>query len=163
MLNIETENCLSDSTAIIKQDKKSPFEGLMFFLKFFLLTIPAGLMQFASIFIFEQLLHIEHWIAFLIGFACATTWNFTVNRKKTFGSSVDARKAVTRVIVFYLLFTSAFTLFNWLWQFIPWGAYVYLGSYIATFLTMVANLIGSYFLCKHLTRVCGVSENKISS
>lgn len=128
------------------------------FIKFFLLTVPAGLMQLLSIYLFEILLNQQHWLAYIIGFACATAWNFTINRKKTFGTSISAQKAVPRILLFYISFAGGSTLLNWLWQFIPWGEYVYFGSYLATILTMAANCILTFFVCKHIAHVCAKPE-----
>lgn len=138
-----------------------PKKQLPKFLKFLVFTLPAGCMQFGSIYLFEQIIGLQHWLAFLIGFACATAWNFTFTRKKTFGTTVYAQKAVPRILLFYAVFTSLATLFNYLWQLIPWGEYVFYASYLATFLTMIANSISTFLVCRRIARVCAKPKKEL--
>ncbi len=123
-------------------------------LGFFLLTLPAGGMQFLCIFIFQTTLGWQYWQAFSIGYALATTWNFTINRKKTFGESVDYKKAVPRIMLFYFVFVVFAVGFTYLWgNYIPWNpSFITLSSYIGTFIVMIANFSSTFIICGKITR-----------
>lgn len=121
-------------------------------LGFFLLTLPAGAMQFASIYIFETLIGLEYYQAFAIGYAFATTWNFTVNRKKTFGDSVNYKKAAPPIVLFYLIFVLFAVGFTYLWgNYIEWGNFKPLSSYLGTFIVMIANFTSTFLICGKIT------------
>lgn len=82
-----------EKTKEIKKDPKAKFKQI---LGFFLLTLPAGGMQFLAIYIFETLLGLEYYQAFAIGYAFATTWNFTINRKKNFRRISGLQKSCSK-------------------------------------------------------------------
>ncbi len=121
---------------------------------FFLLTLPAGAMQFLSIFVFQTTLGWQYWQAFAIGYALATTWNFTINRKKTFGESVDYKKAVPRIVLFYLVFVFFAVGFTYFWgNYIPWDpSFVTWSSYIGTFIVMIVNFTSTFIICGKISR-----------
>ncbi|NLT17999.1 MAG: hypothetical protein GXY10_01165 [Clostridiales bacterium] len=140
----------NEKTTETNKPTKAKFKQI---LGFFLLTLPAGGMQFLAIYIFETLLGLEYYQAFAIGYAFATTWNFTINRKKTFGESVDYKKAAPRIILFYLVFVLFAVGFTFLWgNYIPWGNFRSLSSYLGTFIVMIANFTLTFLICGKITK-----------
>lgn len=49
-------------------------------LKFTLFSISAGLIQVISFTLLEELLHITHWVSYLVSLVLSVLWNFTLNR-----------------------------------------------------------------------------------
>ncbi|MBO5898584.1 MAG: GtrA family protein, partial [Clostridia bacterium] len=74
-------------------------------LKFVLFSISAGVIQIASFTLMEEVLHLEHWLAYLVSLVLSVLWNFTLNRKFTFCSAGNVPIAMLKVAGFYLVFT----------------------------------------------------------
>ena len=73
--------------------------------KFVLFSASAGIIQIASFSLFEEALHLTHWISYLLSLVLSVLWNFTLNRKFTFQSASNVPVAMAKVALFYLLFT----------------------------------------------------------
>ncbi len=78
-------------------------------LKFTLFSISAGLIQIASAALFKEVLHFPAWLSYLLSLILSVLWNFTVNRKYTFRSDADIRRAMLLTALFYAVFTPAST------------------------------------------------------
>lgn len=109
-------------------------------LKFTLFSVSAGLIQVASFTLFEELLHLEHWIAYLGSLVLSVLWNFTLNRKFTFQSAGNVPVAMAKVALFYLVFTPLST---W-WTAVLTGESVGWNEYLVLALTMVINFTTEY-------------------
>ena len=109
-------------------------------LKFVMFSISAGVIQVASFTLFEELLHLEHWMSYLFSLVLSVLWNFTLNRKFTFYSANNVPIAMLKVAAFYLVFTPLSTW--WTAELtspeIAWNEYLVLG------LTMATNFISEY-------------------
>lgn len=109
-------------------------------LKFVMFSISAGVIQVASFTLFEELLHLEHWMSYLFSLVLSVLWNFTLNRKFTFYSANNVPIAMMKVAAFYLVFTPLSTW--WTAELtspeIAWNEYLVLG------LTMATNFISEY-------------------
>ena len=108
--------------------------------KFTLFSISAGIIQIASFTLFEELLHWEHWLSYLISLALSVLWNFTLNRKFTFASANNVPVAMLKVAGFYLVFTPLST---W-WVAVLTGASVGWNQYLVEGLTMIVNFVTEY-------------------
>lgn len=73
--------------------------------KFVLFSASAGIIQVLSFTLMEEILHLEHWISYLVSLILSVLWNFTLNRKFTFCSASNVSVAMMKVAVFYLIFT----------------------------------------------------------
>ena len=51
-------------------------------IKFVLFSASAGIIQVLSFTIFEEVLHLTHWISYLISLVLSVLWNFTLNPLK---------------------------------------------------------------------------------
>jgi len=109
-------------------------------LKFTLFSISAGLIQVLSFTLFEELLHLEHWISYLGALVLSVLWNFTLNRKFTFQSAGNVPVAMAKVALFYLIFTPLST---W-WTAVLTGDSVGWNEYLVLVLTMAFNLASEY-------------------
>ena len=72
--------------------------------KFTLFSISAGVIQFGSDVLLNELLSVEPWISYTISLALSVLWNFTLNRKYTFQSAANVPIAMLKTACFYLVF-----------------------------------------------------------
>lgn len=118
-------------------DKKKEFIRSV---KFVLFSISAGIIQVASFTLFEELLHLPHWLSYLASLVLSVLWNFTLNRKFTFYSANNVKIAMLKVAAFYLVFTPLST---W-WTAYLTGDSVGLNEYLVLALTMITNFVTEY-------------------
>ena len=108
-------------------------------IKFTLFSISAGAIQLG---LFELLYNVFKWAwwpSYLIALIASVVWNFTLNREYTFKSSNNVPVAMTKVCIFYLIFTPLSTLLgNYLEGTLGWNGTV------VTLINMVLNFILEY-------------------
>lgn len=109
-------------------------------LKFVLFSISAGIIQIVSFTLMEELLHLPHWLSYLVSLVLSVLWNFTLNRKFTFHSANNIPIAMLKVAGFYLVFTPLST---W-WTAVLTGVKVGWNEYLVLALTMIINFITEY-------------------
>lgn len=108
--------------------------------KFVLFSISAGVIQVVSFTLFEEVLHLVHWLSYLISLVLSVLWNFTLNRKFTFCSAGNVPLAMVQVAAFYLVFTPLST---W-WTAALTGEAVGWNEYLVLVLTMIVNFVTEY-------------------
>ena len=109
-------------------------------LKFVGFSISAGVIQVLSFTLMEELLHWDHWVAYLISLTLSVLWNFTLNRKFTFQSAGNVPIAMLQVALFYVVFTPLST---W-WTAVLTGEGFLWNEYLVLALTMVVNFVTEY-------------------
>lgn len=109
-------------------------------LKFALFSISAGVIQIACFTLMEEVLHLEHWLSYLVALILSVLWNFTLNRKFTFYSANNVPIAMLKVALFYLIFTPLST---W-WTAVLTGEGFMWNEYIVLILTMLVNFVTEY-------------------
>jgi putative flippase GtrA len=109
-------------------------------LKFLLFSVSAGLIQAASFALMEEVLHLEHWVSYLISLVLSVLWNFTLNRKFTFCSAKNVPVAMLQVAGYYVVFTPLST---W-WTAVLTGPQVGWNEYLVLALTMLVNFSTEY-------------------
>ena len=109
-------------------------------LKFVLFSASAGIIQVLSFTLMEELLHLPHWVSYLVSLILSVLWNFTLNRKFTFYSANHVPTAMLKVALFYLMFTPLST---W-WTAVLTGAEVGWNEYLVLVLTMLINFVTEY-------------------
>ena len=113
---------------------------LMRTLKFTAFSVSAGVIQVGSFTVFEEVLHLEHWLGYLLSLILSVLWNFTLNRKFTFHSAANVPVAMMKVALFYLVFTPLST---W-WTAVLTGEQVGWNEYLVLGLTMAINFVTEY-------------------
>ncbi len=113
---------------------------LMRSLKFVAFSISAGVIQTVSFTLMEEILHLEHWLSYLVALILSVLWNFTLNRKFTFHSANNVPVAMLKVAGFYVVFTPLSTWWT-AWLTAPsvgWNEYLVLA------MTMLINFVTEY-------------------
>lgn len=108
--------------------------------KFVLFSISAGIIQVASFTVMEEVLHVTHWLSYLVALILSVLWNFTLNRKYTFHSASNVPVAMAKVAAFYLVFTPVST---W-WTAVLTGSGFGWNEYLVLGLTMLVNFVSEY-------------------
>lgn len=109
-------------------------------IKFVLFSISAGVIQVLSFTLMEEILHLEHWVSYLVALVLSVVWNFTLNRKYTFHSANNVPVAMLKVAGFYLVFTPLST---W-WTAVLTAQSVGWNEYLVLALTMLVNFVTEY-------------------
>lgn len=107
--------------------------------KFTLFSISAGVIQAISFTLLEELLHITHWVSYLVSLVLSVLWNFTLNRKYTFQSANNVPLAMLKVALFYIVFTPLST---WWTAVLTDGVGV--NEYLVLIVTMLVNFVTEY-------------------
>lgn len=119
----------------MEQNKKQEF---IRFIKFVLCSISAGVIQTVTFTLLNEIAKFKYWPAYLIALVLSVVWNFTANRKFTFKSANNIPVAMTKVALFYVVFTPLST-----W----WGdalTNIGVNEYIVLIGTMVINFITEF-------------------
>ncbi len=114
--------------------------------KFVLFSASAGIIQVVSFTLMEEVLHLEHWISYLVSLILSVLWNFTLNRKFTFCSANNVPVAMMKVAVFYLIFTPLST---W-WTAVLTGESVGWNEYLVLVGTMLINFVTEYLYDRYI-------------
>ena len=123
------------------------------FLKFVLISASAGLIEMGSFALLNELLHWRYWPCYLIALTLSVLWNFTINRRFTFRSDANVPKAMTLVILYYLVFTPTSTwLGDWLAEDMLWN------EYLVTACMMILNLVTEFLFQRFV-----VYRNKVDN
>ena len=95
-----------------ENQKLSTKENILQTVKFALFSASAGIIQFASDALFNEVFHLKPEISYLISLVLSVLWNFTFNRKFTFKSANNVPIAMLKVAAFYCVFTPLTTWFT---------------------------------------------------
>lgn len=118
------------------------------FIKFTLFSISAGVIQFGSFALFNEVIFHdgEFGLSYFLSLALSILWNFTFNFKFTFKAATNVPKAMALAFLFYVFFTpiSAFG-GNYLTKECGWN------NYLVEAIMMVSNFILEFFWSKYVT------------
>lgn len=114
--------------------------------KFVLFSVSAGIIQVLSFTLMEELLHLPHWVSYLVSLILSVLWNFTLNRKYTFRSANNIPVAMMKVAVFYFIFTPLST---W-WTAVLTGESVGLNEYLVLIGSMLVNFVTEYLYDRYI-------------
>ena len=114
-------------------------------IKFTLFSISAGLIEIGLFTILDEFTNLDYWICYLVALIASVVWNFTLNREVTFKSTANVPLAMTKVFIFYLIFTPASTILgNYLVKTCGWN------DYLVTGINMLCNFILEYLYDKYI-------------
>ena len=105
-------------------------------IKFTLFSISAGAIELLLFTLLDSFTDLNYWACYLPALVASVIWNFTLNRNYTFKSASNVPIAMTKVFIFYLLFTPFSTLFgNYLAESLHWN------GTLVTIINMLLNFI----------------------
>ena len=108
-------------------------------IKFTLFSISAGLIEIVLYELLDYFTNWSYWPCYLIALVASVIWNFTLNRNYTFKSATNVPIAMTKVFIYYLIFTPLSTIGgNYLAESLKWN------GTIVTLLNMIINFITEY-------------------
>ena len=107
------------------------------FIKFVLFSISAGLIELGSFTLLDSFTHLKEWICYIISVVLSVIWNFTLNREFTFKSANNVPIAMTKTLLFYVVFIPVTTL---------GGAWLepHVNEYVILIGTMLLNFVTEY-------------------
>jgi putative flippase GtrA len=117
---------------------KIKYSDIIQFLKFTGFSISAGIIQILSFTLMFELARVTYWPAYLTALTLSVIWNFTFNRRFTFKSANNVPIAMTKIFIFYLIFTPLST-----W----WGdalVSIYINEYVVLGGTMIINFVTEF-------------------
>lgn len=107
-------------------------------LKYALVAASAGIIQIGSFTLFNEVIKMEYYLAYVISLTLSVVWNLTINRKATFKSDANYGIAMLKVIGYYLVFAPL----------TMWGGQelvnVGWNEYLVEGLTMLLNFVTEY-------------------
>ena len=114
-------------------------------LKFVLFSASAGVIQFGSFALLNELTTWRYWPCYLISLIASVLWNFTFNRRFTFRSNANITRARVLVLAFYAVFTPVTTLLgDWLAEDLQWN------EYLVQIINMLLNLTLEYIYQRYV-------------
>ena len=123
------------------KDKKE----LLRTIKFTLFSISAGVIEIGLFTLLNNITNWKYWPCYLIALIASVIWNFTLNREYTFKSTANVPIAMSKVFIFYLIFTPTSTLLgNYLVENLGWN------EYLVTGLNMVCNFVLEFLYDKYI-------------
>ncbi len=125
-----------------KEKTSKEKENIVHFLKFTMFSISAGIIELGSFALLDIITGWSYWPKYLIALTLSVLWNFTLNRKFTFKSAANVPIAMTKVFIFYLVFTPLSTWGGHALESIGWHEYVILA------LTMITNFVTEFIYTK---------------
>ena len=124
-------------------DKKEKNKEFLRAIKFTLISISAGIIQII-VFTILNLITDIYWLAHLPSLLASVIWNFTINRKITFKSANNVKKAMCLVLLFYVVFTPASTIIGNLLE--ANGV----NDFIVEAIMLIANFVLEYLYCRFI-------------
>ena len=110
-------------------------------IKFTLFSISAGVIQIGSFALLELFID-TYWIPYLTSLLLSIIWNFTLNRRYTFKSAANVPVAMTKVLLFYVVFTPVST---WLGNLAESKG---VNDFVILVITMLSNFVLEFLFCK---------------
>lgn len=138
------------------QPELSKKQNTWMLIKFVLFSASAGIIQFGSFALLNELAHLDKYtrldelfgndygLSYFIALVLSVLWNFTLNRKFTFKSVANVSIAMLKVFGYYLVFTPLSIWWGVALTNIGWNYYLVLG------ITMLANLSTEYLFDRYV-------------
>jgi putative flippase GtrA len=125
-------------------------------LKFTLFSTTAGVVEFGSFTLMNELTEIPYWPCYLVALTLSVLYNFTVNRRFTFKSATNVPIAMLKIIGFYAVFTPVSTYLGHRAE----GSGI--NEYLVLIVTMVFNLLFEYLFCRFVVYRNSINTNDLA-
>jgi putative flippase GtrA len=117
---------------------KIKYSDVIQFIKFTAFSISAGAIQAISYTFMDKVMYLDYDTAYLTALTLSVLWNFTINRRFTFKSANNVPIAMTKIFIFYLIFTPLSTWWGDALVSINVNEYIVLGG------TMIINFVTEF-------------------
>lgn len=117
---------------------KIKYSDMIQFTKFTAFSISAGAIQAISYTFMDKVMYLDYDTAYLTALTLSVLWNFTINRRFTFKSANNVPVAMTKIFIFYLIFTPLSTWWGTALVSINVNEYIVLGG------TMIINFVTEF-------------------
>lgn len=108
-------------------------------IKYALFAASAGIIQIGTFTLLNEIWQFNYWVSYLIALVLSVLWNFTLNRRFTFKSAADVKKAMLLVFAYYIVFTPASTYLEYvLTDICGWN------EYLVTVINMLLNFVTEF-------------------
>lgn len=128
-------------------------EEIVRVVKYVLFSASAGVIQFLTFTLLNEILDWPYWPCYLIALVLSVLWNFTLNREFTFQSATNVPKAMLKVALYYCVFTPASTLWGTALTNIGWNEYIVLIG------TMLINLTTEFLFWRLVVYRGSINSN----
>ena len=125
-------------------------------IKFTLFSASAGIIQIGTFALFNEALHWEKWVAYLVSLVLSVLWNFTFNRRYTFRSTANVPRAMLLVALYYAVFAPLSTWWTDALNAAGWNAYV------VEIGTMLVNFVTEFFFQRYVVYRNDVDTNDVA-
>ncbi len=131
--------------------------NLIRMVKFFLFSVSAGVIETLAFTLLNETIGWPYWPCYLIALTLSVLYNFTLNRRFTFRSTANVPLAMTKVFLFYCVFTPLST---WLGQVFADGGG---NEYLILVVTMAVNLVTEYLYCQFVVYRGTIDTKEVSA
>ncbi len=126
-------------------------------IKYALVAASAGLIQIGAFTLFNEVFHMNYWLGYLIALVLSVLWNFTINRRYTFKSASNVKKAMLLVFAYYVVFTPLSTLLeHFLTEQLLWN------EYLVTIINMLINFITEFLYQRFFVFRGSIDTNSVA-
>lgn len=123
-------------------------------IKFTLFSISAGIIEILVFTLLSNFTSWPYWACYLPALILSVIWNFVLNREYTFKSDNNIPVAISKVFIFYLIFTPLSTILgNYLAEELLWN------DFLVTIINMILNFILEYLYDRYVV-FRGTIDNK---
>ena len=138
-----------------KEIRLSKKQNAIQFVKFGLFSITAGVIEAGSFTLLNELTRFPYWPSYLIALVLSVIYNFTINRRYTFKSTVNIPKAMLKVFGYYCVFTPLSTWWGDQLSLIGWNEYIVLAG------TMIINFVTEFLFTRFVVYRNNINTNKL--
>lgn len=127
-------------------------------LKFTMFSLSAGVIQILVFTLLTEFTPLPYWPRYLTALILSILWNFTLNREFTFKAANNIPIAMTKVAIFYLIFTPVTTIGgNYLVEILGWN------DYLVTAISMLLNFVTEYLYDRFIVfgKEIDTKENRV--
>jgi len=125
--------------------------------KYFLLASSAGVIEMGAFTLLTQYGRFDYWARYLIALVLSIVWNFTLNRRFTFKSNNNIPVAMTKVFLYYAVFTPVSTFGgNYLVGVMHWN------DYLVTMMNLMINGVTEYLFQRFFVFGSSIDSRELS-
>ena len=130
-------------------------QNFLQFIKFTLFSASAGIIQFGSFTLLNELAGLPYWPCYLFALTLSVVYNFTVNRRFTFKSAANIPLAMMKVFGYYFVFTPLSTWWGYELTNIGWNEYIVLAG------TMIINFVTEFLFTRFVVYRNSINTNDL--